>query len=77
MKTKMFLVPLLMIVASCSLTQNRREISAGHTGCRPDEIYIQDEQDLSWVAVCHEKRYVCSADADCTLEVGEEEAADD
>ncbi len=55
----------LMVLSSgaCASTSLESQ-TAGHIGCVPEDITITDEKVTSgavtWVAECHEKRYVCS-----------------
>jgi hypothetical protein len=64
-------------VTACVSTSQLKLISAGHTGCTPDELTISNVQGLGsmWNATCNGKIYLCSgiatgkssADFSCAL----------
>jgi hypothetical protein len=58
-------------VSGCGyLTETRRQMSAGQTGCAPERIQVSEEERVAWVATCDGRRYRCSAGAaaSCTPE---------
>ena len=52
-----------LFLANCDATHQLQVISAGQTGCAPDDIEITDDEpgfnSRSWVAWCNSERYQC------------------
>ena len=52
-----------LFLANCDATHQLQAISAGQTGCAPDDIEITDDEpgfnSRSWVAWCNSERYQC------------------
>jgi hypothetical protein len=67
----------LLGVTGCVSTSQLKLISAGHTGCAPEQLTISNVQGLGamWNATCNGKTYLCSgvstgkssADYSCAL----------
>lgn len=62
---KWVLICCALLLAGCAVSPSViKELSAGKTGCTPDEItvshYSEDRPYYSWIAECHGKKYVCS-----------------
>ena len=68
----------LLAVTACVSTGQLKLISAGHTGCTPEQLTISNVQGLGatmWNATCNGKTYLCSgvstgkssADYSCAL----------
>jgi hypothetical protein len=53
-----------LFLANCDATQQLQAVSAGQTGCAPQDIEITDDEPglgaRSWVAWCNSERYQCS-----------------
>jgi len=45
---------------ACVSTDTLKLISAGHTGCTPDQLTISNVQGPMWNATCNGKIYLCS-----------------
>jgi hypothetical protein len=45
---------------ACVSTDTLKLISAGHTGCTPDQLTISNVQGSMWNATCNGKIYLCS-----------------
>jgi hypothetical protein len=56
---------LLGVTACVSLTDRLKTISAGHTGCAPEQLTISNIRSAGggslWNATCNGKTYLCSA----------------
>jgi hypothetical protein len=61
MKRFALLAAVLAISGCVSMTQTRRELSAGHVGCAPDQIEISEESNYAWVSRCGGRRFRCSS----------------
>ena len=52
-----------LFLANCDATHQLQAISAGQTGCAPEDIQITDDEpgfnSRSWVAWCNSERYQC------------------
>jgi len=52
----------LAVLSGCAAEMAR--VSAGHIGCHPDDITIEDVRPgihtASWIAKCKGKAYICS-----------------
>jgi hypothetical protein len=56
------LLAVLTGVSGCATTGDLKFISAGHTGCTPDQLTISNVQRFGalWNATCNGKTYLCS-----------------
>ncbi len=53
---------LALSVGGCvSMTETRRQLSAGHLGCAPERIQIIEESNYTWVSTCDGRRFRCSS----------------
>jgi uncharacterized oligopeptide transporter (OPT) family protein len=50
----------LLGATACVSTDYLKSISAGHTGCTPDQLTISNVQGSMWNASCNGKIYLCS-----------------
>ena len=67
---RLFALPALVLIAipGCAITTDHlKTVSAGHTGCTPDQITISNRThvgvvgtDETWNATCNGKVYMCS-----------------
>ena len=55
---------LLLATAACQTTDDLKTISAGRTGCTPEQLTISNRQAAAggetWNAACNGKVYLCS-----------------
>jgi hypothetical protein len=50
----------LLGATACVSTDTLKLISAGHTGCTPDQLTISNVRGALWNASCNGKTYLCS-----------------
>jgi hypothetical protein len=57
-------IAILAALAAVGCAAELKNVTAGHIGCSPHEIEIEDDEpglmSRSWVATCHGRRYQCS-----------------
>jgi hypothetical protein len=61
MKSLAVLAALLAVTGCISMTQTRRELSAGFVGCAPEKIDVTEESNYAWVSSCDGRRFRCSS----------------
>jgi hypothetical protein len=60
MKSLTIMAITILLGGCVSMTQQRAQLSAGRVGCKAEALKIVEEESWSWVAVCKEKRWICS-----------------
>jgi hypothetical protein len=61
LRISIVIISALLGMTACVSTGQLQLISAGHTGCMPDQITISNAKgDAMWTATCNGKAYLCT-----------------